>query len=63
MLVSFQESADTVRKTAKDRGYVANKDWAKANRDFMVKFVKIMDNPLNLLDPEEVLKAVKASAS
>jgi peroxiredoxin len=28
-----------------------------------VKFVKIMDNPLNLLDPEEVLKAVKASAS
>jgi peroxiredoxin len=28
-----------------------------------VKFVKVMDNPLNLLDPEEVLKAVKASAS
>ena len=23
-------------------GYVANKDWAKANRDFMVKFVKVM---------------------
>jgi peroxiredoxin len=28
-----------------------------------VKFVKVMDNPLNLLDPDEVLKAVKASAS
>ena len=28
-----------------------------------VKFVKIMDNPLNLLDPEEVLKVVKAFAS
>lgn len=28
-----------------------------------VKFVKIMDNPLNLLEPDEVLKAVKASAS
>jgi peroxiredoxin len=28
-----------------------------------VKFVKVMDNPLDLLDPEEVLKAVKASAS
>ena len=28
-----------------------------------VKFMKVMDNPLNLLDPEEVLKAVKASAS
>jgi peroxiredoxin len=28
-----------------------------------VKFIKIMDNPLNLLEPEEVLKAVKASAS
>ena len=28
-----------------------------------VKFMKVMDNPLDLLDPEEVLKAVKASAS
>ena len=28
-----------------------------------VKFVKVMDNPLDLLDPAEVLKAVKASAS
>ena len=27
-----------------------------------VKFVKVMDNPLDLLDPEEVLKTVKASA-
>ncbi|MEO8135366.1 MAG: taurine ABC transporter substrate-binding protein, partial [Betaproteobacteria bacterium] len=23
-------------------GYIANKDWAKANHDFMVKFVKVM---------------------
>ena len=28
-----------------------------------VKFVKVMDNPLDLLDPGEVLKTVKASAS
>jgi glutaredoxin-dependent peroxiredoxin len=28
-----------------------------------VKFAKVMDNPLNLLDADEVLKAVKASAS
>jgi peroxiredoxin len=28
-----------------------------------VKFVKVMENPLDLLDPAEVLKAVKASAS
>jgi len=28
-----------------------------------VKFVKVMDNPLDLLDPADVLKAVKASAS
>ena len=27
-----------------------------------VKFVKVMDNPLDLLDPEDVLKAVKASS-
>ena len=27
-----------------------------------VKLAKIMDNPLNLLDADEVLKAVKASA-
>ena len=27
-----------------------------------VKFVKVMDNPLDLLDPEEVLKTVKAQA-
>jgi len=26
-----------------------------------IRFVKIMDNPLDLLDPAEVLKAVKAS--
>ena len=28
-----------------------------------VKFVKVMENPLDLLDPAEVLKTVKASAS
>ena len=28
-----------------------------------IKFVKVMDNPLDLLDPAEVLKTVKASAS
>ena len=28
-----------------------------------VKFVKVMENPLDLLDPAEVLQAVKASAS
>ena len=28
-----------------------------------VKFVKVMDNPLNLLDADEVLKATKAAAS
>jgi len=33
-------SAETGKATFD--GYIANKDWAKANRDFMVKFVKIM---------------------
>jgi taurine transport system substrate-binding protein len=33
-------SADTGKATFD--GYVVNKDWAKANKDFMVKFVKIM---------------------
>ena len=28
-----------------------------------VKFMKIMDNPLNLLDADEVLKATKDAAS
>ena len=28
-----------------------------------VKFVKVMDNPLNLLDADEVLKATKDAAS
>jgi hypothetical protein len=28
-----------------------------------VKFVKVMDNALNLLDPAEVLAATKAAAS
>ena len=27
-----------------------------------VKFMKVMDNPLDLLDPEEILKTVKAQA-
>ena len=33
-------SADTGKATFD--GYIANKDWAKANRDFMVKFVKVL---------------------
>lgn len=33
-------SADTGKATFD--GYVANRDWAKANRDFMVKFVQIL---------------------
>ena len=28
----------------------------------MIKFVKVMDNPLDLLNPDEVLQTVKASA-
>jgi peroxiredoxin len=28
-----------------------------------VKFIKVMDNPLDLLDPQEVLKVVKAQTS
>jgi taurine transport system substrate-binding protein len=40
ILTSGQISAETGKATFD--GYVANKDWAKANRDFMVKFVKIM---------------------
>jgi peroxiredoxin len=28
-----------------------------------VKYVKVMDNPLNLLDPAEVLAATKTAAS
>ena len=31
------------------------------DRNGIVKFVKVMDSPLNLLDPEEVLRALKAS--
>ena len=27
-----------------------------------VKFIKVMDNPLDLLNPDEVLKTVKAQA-
>jgi len=33
-------SADTGKATFD--GYIVNKDWAKANRDFMVKFVKVL---------------------
>jgi taurine transport system substrate-binding protein len=39
IITSGQISADTGKATFD--GYVVNKDWAKANRDFMVKFVKI----------------------
>ena len=40
IITSGQISAETGKATFD--GYVANKDWAKANRDFMVKFVKVM---------------------
>src|SRR4029450_10755620 len=40
ILTSGKISADTGKATFD--GYVVNKDWAKANKDFMVKFVKIM---------------------
>jgi taurine transport system substrate-binding protein len=40
IMTSGQITAATGKATFD--GYVANKDWAKANRDFMVKFVKIM---------------------
>ncbi|MEP7063710.1 MAG: taurine ABC transporter substrate-binding protein [Betaproteobacteria bacterium] len=40
ILTSGKISADTGKATFD--GYCVNKDWAKANRDFMVKFVKLM---------------------
>jgi taurine transport system substrate-binding protein len=40
ILTSGQISADTGKATFD--GYIVNKDWAKANRDFMVKFTKIL---------------------
>ena len=33
------------------------------DRKGVVRFVKVLDNPLNLLDPQEVLAALKASGS
>lgn len=40
VITSGQITASTGKATFD--GYVSNKDWAKANRDFMVKFVKVM---------------------
>ncbi len=40
IMTSGQLSAATGKATFD--GYVANKDWAKANREFMVKFVKVL---------------------
>ena len=40
IMTSGQISASTGKATFD--GYVVNKDWAKANKDFLVKFVKIM---------------------
>src|SRR5512143_2179316 len=40
IISSGKISSDTGKATFD--GYIANKDWAKNNRDFMVKFVKIM---------------------
>jgi peroxiredoxin len=33
------------------------------DRQGMVKFAKVLDNPLELLDPQEVLNAVKSSGA
>ena len=40
IITSGKISAETGKATFD--GYVVNKDWAKENRDFMVKFVKVM---------------------
>src|SRR5881397_1160414 len=40
ILTSGKLSADTGKATFD--GYIVNKDWAKENRDFMVKFVKVL---------------------
>ncbi len=40
VITSGQITASTGKATFD--GYVANKDWAKANREFMVKFVKVI---------------------
>ena len=40
ILTSGKISADTGKATFD--GYVVNKDWAKANKDFLVKFVKVL---------------------
>src|SRR5512134_2050009 len=40
ILTSGKISADTGKATFD--GFVVNKDWAKANRDFVVKFVKVL---------------------
>src|SRR5512134_23249 len=40
ILTSGKISADTGKATFD--GYVVNRDWAKANKDFMVKFVKVL---------------------
>ncbi|MCC6193220.1 MAG: taurine ABC transporter substrate-binding protein [Burkholderiales bacterium] len=40
ILTSGKISADTGKATFD--GYIANKDWAKANQDFMMKFTKVL---------------------
>lgn len=40
IMTSGKLSADTGKATFD--GYIVNRDWAKANRDFMVKFVKVL---------------------
>jgi taurine transport system substrate-binding protein len=40
ILTSGKISADTGKATFD--GYIVNRDWAKANKDFMVKFVKVL---------------------
>ena len=41
----------------------ANRAYFIIDKTGTVRFAKVMDNPLDLLNPEEVLQAVKAFAS
>jgi peroxiredoxin len=50
------DESSPVYRYAKRAYYIIDKNGT-------VKFIKIMDNPLNLLDADEVLKATKAAAS
>ena len=81
-LVSFRENPELVKRTVKERGYIApvlldeSGDvtgrvygvWAAptiyfVDRQGVVRWVKVQQNPLDLLQPEEVLKALKDSGA